>query len=261
MTDEQQAVQTQEPTTEPSTPDGAQNGGVEEVQQPETKDNETSEEHGREEIEQPEAKPSRQARRIHDLVEKLKAKEEPKNEVQNQAFSQQAFGAQDPFSAFDDDTREVLRQAVVTEADKIVQLRLAQNSQATAYIKSVDTHISDLEQTAEQIAKDFQNNPKVAAEINDLIIEMDDQANYDESGRLIPRVKASQLYNRLKKTLERERINSQSEVTASMAKRIAEESPKPGNAADQKPAIEELRANLWKNPAAVRKEIESRLAS
>lgn len=270
MADDQETVNTQEAQPEAdSSPETNQSEPVEAEQtvDPEASDDTEVQEEA-DNSQQKESGETRSQRRIKDLVSKLKDKDQDQEQAQTQAVSQSPWSKQnDPFENLPDElTPDQLKQLITGEAYKIANMVNAQNRQQQQYQEQVNNHVSDMESTAEQIAKDFEDDPNAAKQVEELLVQLNENANVetDQYGnrRLVPRIKTSEIYNNLKKTLKRERVNGQAEVTASMAKKIANQSSTPsGKGQTSEPSLEDLRKQMVKDPSAVRKALEQRLTS
>lgn len=271
MADDEKTVNTQEVQPESDSSPEVQEAEPTEAEQ--SVESEASEEtEVQEEVETSENNTSgqtRSQRRIQDLVAKLKEQDqEDKSQAQTQAVSQSPWSKQkDPFEDLPDElTPDQLKQLITSEAYKIANMVNAQTQQQQQYERQVNEHVSDMETTAEQISKDFADDPNAAKQVEELLVQLNENANVetDQYGnrRLVPRIKTSEIYNNLKKALKRERVNGQAEVTASMAKKIANQSSTPGSKGQtSEPSLDELRQEMVKNPSAVRKALEQRLSS
>jgi len=197
-------------------------------------------------------------KRIRDLVGKLKGKDE---EIRNLQPLTPEWAKSDPFDNLGDTlTPEQLRGVVSSEASKIARTEIAFNEAKTKYINAVNDHVSDLEKVANQISEDYSDDKATASELNQLLVELNEQANFDSQGRFVPRVKTSELYAKMKKTLARERTSGENKAITSIKEDNSTAAIRPTTKQDETPAMEDLKAMQWKNPGKVAKILEAKLS-
>ena len=156
-------------------------------------------------------------------------------------------------------TPEQLQSLIQTEADKFAQVRVAQLENKFKQKAVAEDFISDLESTGEQIQKDFGDSPETAKKVDELLADLNNKLNVDEKGNLRPRQKTSDLYKQIKSALQAERLTGQEQSTTKMAENIANAAIAPSNRQPQDSSLEDLQAEMVKNPARVAKILEERL--
>lgn len=209
-------------------------------------------------------RPSRGERRIHELVEKLKEKSSQEQPVEE--FPQQPFTASNlPWETSPQGevelTPEQLEQLVVQKADALVQLRLQQERTREEAEKRAKGWVEDLERTVKENAELDPNSEQYNPHLDSALEELVRTTNFTVDGQLVPNVRASELYQRIKKALEVERVKGQSEASANLAKQAGEEGFRTTKAPSSEAYSEaELQKLKWKNPTKVAEALKSKLS-
>lgn len=157
-----------------------------------------------------EKKPTRSERRVHQLLDKLK--DQKGQEAQNQTppwLDEARKPLIDPQMAENGIDPNVLEQRFEAKriADReLIKRELTAQSQRESAIKD---HLSDVEKTQELLKDD--------PEFDELVAEQYDIANTDPFGNFIPRVKMSDIYNKMKKILDKKTVSAQADVSAKLA--------------------------------------------
>jgi hypothetical protein len=204
--------------------------------------------------------PSRAEKRIHGLVEKLKASQEKAVEQpvpQTQTDFTQTLPWQPPQEEL---TAESLDQLVTTRADAIVKMRMMQDSQQREYETKAKDWASDLEETVKNTPELNPDAPEYNEELDSALREIVEKTNFTKDGQLVPAIKTSEVWSNIKKALDKEREKGQQETTAEMAKQVAEEAVRPGKE-QQKQSLtaEEIQKMKWKDPGKLAKMLEETL--
>lgn len=201
-------------------------------------------------------KPTRSEKRIKDLARKLaEAKKTNEPHYGYEWPSPQLTPSEDGTL-----TPEQLDQYVAAKANQIVEMRLAADGQQREYQQQVESYLADMETTALSIEQDFKDSPELAAKVNELLTDINKRTNLDDSGKLVPRIKTSELYKQLKDALTLTRQTGKVETEAKLAQQIAEGAITPSTKEVQKTDYSKLSTqDIWKNPSEVRQALRAKL--
>jgi hypothetical protein len=266
MQDEDKALNTGTETSQPEAPTGESEKQVPEA---EVKEEEVKAGAGEtsEAKTEAEARPSRVQRRIGDLVTKLKKATTQKQEQEFiPPFNYPGYG-QEQGLPIDPTTGEVdleqLNRAVEQRAATIAELQtkkiISEVQKEANYRQAVQDWVNDLEKTIQESPELDSKSSQYNAKLDSALQEVVEKANFAEDGRLIPKLKVSEIWKNFKEALELEKSKAQGEVTVGLAKQIAEEAIRPSGEARQTYSTSDLQQLLTKDPAKVVAILESKL--
>lgn len=158
-----------------------------------------------------------------------------------------------------------LNQAVTQRASAIAELKvsqiLEQKERAEGYRRGVREWADDMEKTATENPELNPDSPEYNPELDSALKDLIAQSNFTPDGFLVPKVKASELFGRLKKALDSAKEKGQSQTAASLARQISEQAVTPGGGTQPKTTYthEELRKMMQKDPAKVAAILEKTL--
>lgn len=225
---------------------------------------------GEQRTETSEPRVTRGQKRIQELVGKLKeVQREPLYGGQQTTPVQtgqaglpwETSAQSNPFEGMTELDPQQLDAHISDRARTMAQLEVMQWKQQEAFKASVHDFASDAEKTAQAIQDEFRDSPEIAEHLTESLASMVQKFNVDQNGQFVPRYKASELLQELKKPLEVARVRGQAQASATLAIQADEGALRPGSSSQKNTSasIEELRKEMKKNPGKVARELEARL--
>jgi hypothetical protein len=100
----------------------------------------------------------------------------------------------------------------------------------------------------------------VIDKVNEMLTTINQKTNLDQSGKLTPRIKTSELYQQLRETLNLTKTAGKAEVSAKLAQQIAEGAITPSSIQSEQKDYSNISVEeIWSNPGSVRESLEKRL--
>lgn len=213
-----------------------------------------------------ERKPTRAERRIHQLTEKLRSINDPKtfHEAQNFVHEQKTIPliTQEEMDSGEVDTAAI--EARQVQRDNAIRTQIKQEVMQELHQRKVfeDTlreNLSDLESVKGKIEKDYDDR------FQEVFAEQYELANMvinpmDGSKVFVPRIKASDLFNKLSSALESQAARRAAEANRAISERESMSAISPmATAADGQKDFSKLSyEEIYKDPKRIAREIEKK---
>lgn len=200
-----------------------------------------------------EQRPSRAERRINQLTEKLKAKDEPQKQAELPPWLQQQ---QQP-TLEGEVTAEQLQQFIASQAQNMTRLELERYKQELSQQRQREDFGRDIEQLVKENPELDPNSDQYDADLDNALQELFESSNDLQTGRL--NKKASDIFKAIKNVRQKERDKGSKETTASMAEKLAEQAVAPSRDSDTGYSEKELKKLLNTDPGKVRQILENQI--
>lgn len=198
-----------------------------------------------------ERKQTRSERRVNQLLEKLKEKPQPQN--------RSLYGDDQPL--INDDELETgidpkaLEQRVSDRINNATERTRAQIKAEIAYENEVNNHLSDIDVASKDL------DPA----IEKLAVRQYEALNYTlnpYTGEkvFVPTVKFSEIVKSVQADLENITSSRMAQSAQRVAQMAQQSAVSPGQPSKGSSSLSDLSKNIWSNPAAVARELESRLS-